>query len=388
MSSYTLARWLQSRGHELGVLTTAKSPEDVLDGVMVDGIQTFRVWMPRLYPMYDFASAPGWQKPIWHAQDHFDPRNRQVMARVLDAFRPDFVNIHLVQGLGHNSLVEISRRDIPAMYFLHDLGLACMRMSMFRGGQECVGQCKDCALSTAWKERQLQTFDRLGFCSPSAANLDNVGKYVDIARRPKKAIANLQNNPVPTIARSESADFRILYIGRLHSTKGIQLLLAACAALAARFPLKLSILGSGPDEAALREQYGHHPWCDFRGFVSAQDIANEMVNSELYCIPSVWREPYGRSVAQALACGLPVVGSNTGGIAEMVQHDQNGLLVEPGNLSSLQNALETAMADPERLARWRQFALANAAEFDPEQLGERILAHIEYVRDTRQRERA
>ena len=373
MSAHNLAQWLRKQGAEVGVLTTAKAPEDVCEGKEENGIKIWRVWMPRLYSMYYMSRAKAWQKPIWHLQDHIDPRNRTIVARVLDMFKPHHINIHILQGIGYNALVEIGKRNIPTTYFLHDLGLACIRMAMFRKGCECVSQCALCKVSSVYKAGLVAQVPQIGFCSPSRANLEKLSHFFPVKKRRNAAIMNPNLYPPVTVERKASEILRILYVGRLHSTKGVHVLLAAAAALADKYAFKLTIVGSGPDETILREKYAEAHWCQFTGFVRQVEISNIMLNSDVLCIPSIWLENSPGVVIHALSLGLPVIGSDKGGIPELVEDNKNGILFPANNVEALREVLEKIMQDTSVLKGWRDYALTQTHKFDQDYLGKQIL---------------
>ncbi len=373
MSAYNLAQWLRNAGCEVGVLTTAQSPEEVCEGKEENGIKVWRIWMPRLYSMYHMSTAKAWQKPFWHLQDHIDPRNRTLVARVLDAFRPEHVNIHILQGIGYNVLAEIGRRNIPTTFFLHDLGLACIRMAMFRKGSECTRPCGLCRISSAYKASLVAQVPRIGFCSPSRANLEKLAQYFPVKGYRNAAIMNPNTYPPATTERRPSDVLRLLYVGRLHSTKGVDILLAAAAVLAETYSFTLTIVGSGPDEQTLRTKYAAARWCHFTGFVSQMEISNLMINSDLLCIPSVWLENSPGVVIHALGLGLPVIGSDKGGIPELVEAGKNGLLFPANDEAALRRVLENILRDSSVLEGWRDYALAHAHKFDPDYLGKQIM---------------
>jgi glycosyltransferase involved in cell wall biosynthesis len=332
--------------------------------------------MPRPYPMFYYEKAKWWQKPIYHLLDHFDPRNRRIMRRVLEAFNPEQVNVHVIQGLGYNALREIGRRNVPVTFFLHDLALACYRMGMFRNGRNCAGQCRGCKVSSRWKERCLKSIRNLGFISPSRANLDILSRFFPVKTWPHAAIMNVNKYPEPTVAREESPAPRLLYVGRMHANKGVRLLLEAAERLSARHRFTLTLVGAGPEEAELREKYGSKDWCKFTGFISQPEISNLMRNSDVLCIPSIWAENSPGVVIHALGLGLPVVGSDNAGIPELVEHEKNGLLVPPGDLAAWTAALDGILTDPARLAPWRAYALENAYRFDQDFLGGEMVKFI------------
>lgn len=383
ISAWNLTNWLARQGHEVAVMTAAAPGQDEMDGEDRDGVRIWRVRTPHLYPVYAFPAAPGWQKPIWHVQDHFDPRNRLIMRRVLDRFQPDFVNIHLVQGLGHNALAEVGARKLPALYVLPDLGLACIRMSMFRNGVDCPSQCGACRLSQGWKTKQLRHVDRLGFLSPSASNLAALELLGVLGRRPRAVIMNPNRYPPPSDSRQAATTLRLLYVGRLHETKGVDVLLAALEPLGEIHDLHLTVLGSGQAETAMFQRYGRSKWVAFHGQVGPTQVSDEMQNADLLCVPSLWRENAPGVIVQALSLGLPVLASRRGGIMELVRDDWNGALVEAGDVDAWRAALEAIMAEPARLSAWRRNAGQDAAsgQFDQDRLGARIFAFMRAIAD-------
>jgi glycosyltransferase involved in cell wall biosynthesis len=379
VSAFNIARWLQQAGAEVGVLTTAKRKDETCAGKLERGMKIWRVWMPRPYPFFDFTRAPRWAKPIWHLQDHFDPRNKAIVGDVLDSFRPQHANIHILQGLGYNVLPEFGKRDIPVLYFLHDLGLACVRMSMFKSTHACPRQCSTCTLSAKFKRTQVATLPRLAYCSPSKSNLDRLAKVFPLEGRLHTSIMNPNRYPAATAVRTASETLRILYVGRIHFTKGVHLLLQAADELAANNNLSVTIIGSGPHEAELREKYGSKPWCRFLGFLPHQEISNVMVNSDVLCSPSVWEEPFPGVAVHALSLGLPVLGSKAGGIPEIIEDGKTGALFVPGDASAIREQLRLILADRAVLEGWRANALAGTDKFDPERLAARIGALIQEV---------
>jgi len=382
MSAHSQALWLRDQGHEVAVLTTAQRPSDEMHGELVDGLRIYRHHLPRLYPMFRFTKAKAWQKPLWHLQDHFDPNNRRIASRVLDEFHPDVAALHVVQGLGYNILSELAARDIPVVYFLHDLGLACVQQSMFRGGRECETRCSVCSLSSRYKESLIGKLSRVGFCSPSRANLSRVAKFLPVQRYPHTTILNPNRYPEATVPRTESAELRVLYAGRIHHTKGVDLLLECARRLRANGhapPFHVTIVGTGSDEEALRREFGSEPWCTFTGFVSQAELSNIMFNSDVLCVPSVCFDNSPGVLIQALGLGLPVLGSNVGGIPELIEHGQNGLVLPPGEVEAWRSALADILEHPEKLRGWRSHALANSHRFDQDYLGGLTLKFIETV---------
>ena len=68
-------------------------------------------------------------------------------------------------------------------------------------------------------------------------------------------------------------------------------------------------------------------------------------NADLFVFPSVWEEPFGMPNIEAMACGVPVIATRSGGIPEFVRHGETGLLVERGDADDLAKAIITVLSD-------------------------------------------
>lgn len=377
-SAANLARWFASNGHEVHAISAATKLDDVHpDGEMSHGVRVWRREFPRPYPVFEFMNAPKWKKPLWHLQDHFDARNRRIVGELLDRIQPDAAVIHYLPGIGYNVLKEISSRGIPSTYYLHDLGLACVRMSMFRRGKDCGKQCGMCKAASAYKNQLIADFDRIGFCSPSRANLERVESYIPIQTRLRTAIPNARRYDPPTAKRKGSSVLRLMYVGRLHPQKGVTVALQAAARLNTT-KISFRIVGGGQSESDLRAQFGKLPWCSFTGHLTPEAVGNEMVNADVLLVPSIWAENLPGVVIQALGLGIPVIASNVGGVPELVDHGRTGLLVEPGNVDAWQSALQSVLDDPGALEAMRVAAAQRAIEFDQDSLGRR---HHQFLMD-------
>jgi glycosyltransferase involved in cell wall biosynthesis len=84
--------------------------------------------------------------------------------------------------------------------------------------------------------------------------------------------------------------------------------------------------------------------------VTRENMPNYYQRATICVVPSLW-EGFGYVCAEAMACGLAVVASRTGGLAEIIEDGQSGLLVEPGNSDELAQAIRKLIQDPERRAQ-------------------------------------
>lgn len=377
VSARNLSELLVAAGHEVMVVRATDRDEDEGEQITSSNVRIVRLKTKHVYPVFRFYEAPAFKKPLWHLQDHFTQALRSKFGRLLDEFAPDLINVHLIQGLGYPLLKDVARRRIPVNYVLPDLGLACIRMNMFKNGKDCESQCLPCKFSARYKLSLIRRQASISFVSPSRANLETLGRFFPVHDYPNAVILNPNTYPKPRVRRIESDTLRLLYAGRIHDTKGIDILLEAVEALAGTRRISLTLAGQGQQEAELRARFEVAPWCHFLGFISHAELADRMMQSDLLCIPSIWAENSPGVVIQALGLGLPVMGSARGGIPELVRDGHNGRLVTDMTANGWRIALAGILDAPEQLAKWRQAACVETGNFDAAGIGRKMLDWME-----------
>jgi glycosyltransferase involved in cell wall biosynthesis len=169
----------------------------------------------------------------------------------------------------------------------------------------------------------------------------------------------------------------IAYSGRLLRGKGLEVLIDAFARLPASTHLLLIGSGDGQPlsvEQALRrrvETTGLASRVTFTGRVTA--VEEWLRAADVFAFPSLF-EGLGLSLVEAAACGLPAVGSRTGGIVDVIEDGRSGFLVPPGDVAALAERLRGLAADPARRAAMGEEARRIAcARFDVVQMVERYV---------------
>ena len=181
------------------------------------------------------------------------------------------------------------------------------------------------------------------------------------------------------VSAKKRRDFTVGYFGRLVPEKGVDLLLKA--AHLAKVPVRIG--GQGPEERALRLQ------CDalgvdaqFEGFVPFEKRASFYAGIDALVLPSrsqgSWKEQFGRVLAEAMACGVPCVGSDSGAIPEVI--GDAGLVFKEGDAKGLAAALSRLAKDSKLRARLAKASRARAVKhFDEGALVDELGAFLEKV---------
>ncbi|MGD9501085.1 MAG: glycosyltransferase family 4 protein [Methyloceanibacter sp.] len=181
--------------------------------------------------------------------------------------------------------------------------------------------------------------------------------------------------PASAQARPDMPDgagrYRLLSVGRLGYQKNYQVLVAAFARLAARYPdWDLAIVGEGEDRASLEAFIGAKG-LENRVFLPGvtKSIDEWYASSHLFCLSSRW-EGFPNALAEALAHGLPAVGfADCAGVRDLIVSGSTGFLA-PGNgdVDALAEALGKAMQDAEARRRMSSAASESVRSFHPGQV--------------------
>lgn len=149
---------------------------------------------------------------------------------------------------------------------------------------------------------------------------------------------------------------RLLYCGSLLEHKGVHTAIEAIGALGPEAAVDLTIVGDGRGDycarlEALVETHRLRDRVRFAGRVPRAEIPRWLEQADVFLFPSIWPEPIARSVMEAMAAGLLVIGSEVGGQLEMMRHGENALTFAPGNAAQLAEHIGTALREPARVER-------------------------------------
>lgn len=143
----------------------------------------------------------------------------------------------------------------------------------------------------------------------------------------------------------------IVFVGRFVQNKGMNELVEASCRLVRDYPdLRLRMIGRAKDSVmdqlkAKACQFGSAEWLEFPGYKGQDDLARELSRAHIFAAPSYYEGGPGFVYLEAMACGLPVVGCSGSGVDEIVTSGENGFLVAPRDVDSLEQALRRLLSD-------------------------------------------
>lgn len=153
-----------------------------------------------------------------------------------------------------------------------------------------------------------------------------------------------QSSP-PDREQPVDEDPLIVFVGRLEWEKGIHVLIDAAQRIAPTVAARFIIAGTGTQSDRLHAQAANHPAIEFAGPVADADVRQLYSRAAAVVVPSLY-EPFGIVALEAAAAGAPLIVSDVGGLAEIVDDGRTGLVVPANDPQSLSTAIRSVIADP------------------------------------------
>jgi glycosyltransferase involved in cell wall biosynthesis len=337
---------LESAGHE------------VVPFAMSDARNRPSPWASYFAPPRDYEHGAAIHRARDAAASIHSRAARQAVRKVIKASSPDVAHLHNVYHQLSLSIVdELRASAIPTVLTLHDYKLVCPAYLLLADDGPCqrcvegsflnavVHRCvkgsragSAVAAVEAYVSRfrgQYRKIDAL--VSPSRFLADLIVRggvsHTAIHDLPNFVAADLQPRVLP------SGEPSFLYAGRLSPEKGLHVLLDAARHLDGA---RVTIAGRGPLEGELRRRVKDEALpVHFLGHLSPEALAVEFRRAYAVVLPSVCYENCPMSVLEAAAAGVPAVATTLGGSVELIEHEETGLLVAPGDAEALARAMSS-----------------------------------------------
>ena len=308
----------------------------------------------------------------------------ELRARIA-AFRPDLIHVHNSFPLVSPSLFwEAARAGVPVVQTLHNFRLLCPQAMFLRRDQVC----EDCLGKVPWRgvvhgcyrDSVAQTAvvaTMLGAHRAAGTFTSKVTRYIALNRFCRDKFIqgglppdrlSIKPNFVAVSYRRDEVRSGGLFVGRLSREKGIGVLLKALERTAG---LSVDVIGTGPMQAEVLA----NPQARSHGALDRAEVLAAMRRASYLILASIWHEVMPLSVVEAFACGLPVIASRSGALAEMIEEGVTGLLCEPGNPDELAGAIAWAEAHPAAMLKMGRNARAEyRLKYTPERNYEQLMA--------------
>jgi glycosyltransferase involved in cell wall biosynthesis len=326
-------------GHSVAVVTSTVQPDPLPQGAPVISSPTILSRVPYMFQEKARAFPPPWPDPVL----------RKAVRSVADTWRPDIIHAH-----GWCAFSCYWDSSPPLVVSLHDHGLRCPKKSLLRKEAECrdglgLG-CLHCPGGLSVIKRVPMTIalsshvgrlashtsqfiavsrsvaDRVGELGIAASKISIVPNFIDVD---EQGTPEYSDRPI------------VLYVGPDSPHKGRSVLVEAFQQLR-NGETQLHLVGNGTQ---IRIPSVHN-----LGYLDGEDLAAQYRSACVMVVPSIWPEPCPTVILEAMTYGLPIIGSRIGGIPDLVEHGQTGLLVPPNDPTALANCIDRLLDDRQKCA--------------------------------------
>ncbi|HSW13470.1 MAG TPA: glycosyltransferase [Solimonas sp.] len=301
------------------------------------------------------------------------------LRREIARFRPEVVHFHNTFPLLSPALLRVAHDSgVAVVATLHNYRVICADGGLFREQRictECLDQrspapglrhgCYRHSRIATWpvarmigQHLQQQTWDRHAHALLALTEFQR-GLMLRAGLSPQvlqvKPNATAAATALPWAERDDVA----VFVGRLCDEKGIWTLFEAWQRLGEAAP-RLRIIGAGPALPALQQRLAGTALAariELLGALPHAEAMAQLARARLLVYPSQWYEPFGMSVIEAYARGVPVLASRLGGLAELVRDGDSGALFEAGDPASLAQQVTELWQHPIRLQALAQRGL-------------------------------
>lgn len=337
-----LAAGLVARGHDVHVMAPSVGRGSA--GTFTEVIEGEPMTMHRL--------------PSWRFLPHdwltfvLPWRSKHYARRVLDEVKPDVVHIQSHIIIGRGLAREARKRGIPVIATNHVMAENILDFTTLPDSLDRV------LVKLAWADAKRTFALTRAVTTPTRRAADFLESTLDIEGVIPISCGIDRSNYTPDLTPREAN--RILFVGRLTTEKGIDVVLRALAQLDPELHATFDIVGGGDQRRTLEqlaEQLGIADRVTFHGHASEDDLRSLYTRASVFAIASI-AELQSIATMEAMASGLPVVAADAVALPHLVHHGENGYLFEPGNVDQLTARLTDVLtAAPDERLRMQQASL-------------------------------
>ncbi len=299
-------------------------------------------------------------RTLW-ARDSF-----QEVLQIIEQQRPDIAHFtNFFPLISPSAYYACQQAGVPVVQTLHNYRLLCPGATLYRNGRVCeaclgkvpwrgiIHRCyRNSAPATMVTTAMIQTHRWLGTWQ------NKVDVYITPTQfmRQKFIQAGLPPNQIwikPTFLNADPGvrsywDNYAVYVGRLTLEKGVMTLVRAWHKVS---DVLLKIIGDGPLFPEIQKFIQENQLNNIilMGWLAKDEVIDMMKQARFLLVPSQWYEGFPLTVLEAFACALPVVVSDLGGLADLVENDVTGLKFVPGNAKNLQEKISWAISHPDEM---------------------------------------
>jgi glycosyltransferase involved in cell wall biosynthesis len=359
-----LATTQAAKGHKVTVVSMSESPTD--QGLH-EGLRTIKLPLRRAYQSLRHERLPLWKSLQAHICDGYLYGSPRGFSEIINQVKPDVVHSHVIAGFSSAIWKRARESGTAVVHTIRDYYILCARSTCYKHGTQCgsiCGECKILRFKTALDTESVHAVVGISQFILDVHTKRRIFRNTHIQKVIPNSV-NLTRGPKKSSAyRKPGVVFG--FLGRIVELKGIWELVRAFQERASQDD-RLFIAGEGGKSTLERLSSVSDARIQFLGY---RDPARFFSDIDILVVPSLWEEPFGRTVAESLRSGVPVLASRRGGVPEIIAKPELGILFNPEETNSLGNGI-CSIKESFLAGRYDPIAIAKYGEmYSPERIYE------------------
>lgn len=269
--------------------------------------------------------------------------------------------LHVHYAIPHASAAYFARqilkkqgRDIPFITTLHGTDITLVGRDQTYAPVVTFSINESDAITAVSKNLREETYRSFNI----EKEIEVITNFVDMNRFRQSDKEHFKKMLAPN-------DERILvHVSNFRKVKRVEDVIQVFEKVHGVIPSKLLMIGDGPERPNAEELCRSLSICNDIRFLGKQDQMDEILSiTDLFILPSQY-ESFGLSALEAMACGVPVISTNAGGLPEINVHGKTGYLSEVGDIEDMSKHALHILSDDARLTEFKKHALEHARTFD------------------------
>ena len=332
-----LGKMLAERGHEIHFITSSVP---------------FR--LNKIYPTVFFHEVEVNNYSVFQ----YSPYDIALASKMADVIKDEELDVlHVHYAIPHAVCAvlarEMSGRDIGIVTTLHGTDISVLGQDSTLSQAIKYGIDKSDIVTTVSHALKLQTYELIDTVKP----IETIYNFVDEREYFPRNSGNLKEQF--GIQEDEKV---LIHVSNFRKIKNLPHIVDAFMKIRANMKAKLLLVGDGPEKHRVMDQVKGSPYMKDVLFLGKQEnLAELYAISDLKLLLSQ-QESFGLVLLEAMACGVPCIGTNVGGIPEVIEHGVDGYIVELGDTEAVAAYATHLLQDEEQLLRFREAAIRAVSE--------------------------
>ncbi len=297
------------------------------------------------YPLFEYA-----------------PYETALTSKLVDVARYEKLDlVHVHYAIPHASVAYMARKimesqgqKLPFITTLHGTDITLVGKNESYSPVVTFAIDQSDAVTSVSKSLKEDTYKNFRICK----QIDVIPNFIDLSRFTKQRKDHFK------VAIAPNNEKLVIHASNFRPVKRVSDVIKIFNIIAEKIPSKLLLIGDGPDRNKCEKESRETPAGEHIRFLGKMDMVEEILSvGDLFILPSE-TESFGLAALEAMACQVPVISTNTGGLPELNVNGVTGFMSEVGDIEDMARNAIHILSDENILQKFKQQSLAHAKKFD------------------------